>query len=804
MWVSAHNEVGQLLAMNTKPRLCQRRTFRLLVAVVIALCFGPRQGVAQQDVVGAWSTVNPLPFFPVHSHTLSTGKVMIWPGDEGISGNDPRSWDPANQTVSPLAKPGYDLFCAGHAFLADGRLFSAGGHIENGVGLANASIYNPFANVWTHLPDMNAGRWYPTVTVLANGDVLVVSGSIDNTFGVNPVPQVFQFGSGTWRNLTELGQDLYPQMFLAPNGKVFNPAPSQDTRYLDTAGSGTWSFVARRVGPHRDYGSGVMYAPGKILVVGGGDPPTNTAEVIDLNQPSPTWRAVGSMAFARRQLNATLLPDGNVLVTGGTSSSGFNNPAGAVHAAELWNPTTEQWTTLASSSGFPRVYHSTALLLPDGRVLSMGGNSYPQTEIYSPPYLFKGARPTITSAPTSVAYGQSFFVQTPDAAAISKVTMLRLSSVTHAFNMSQHISTLSFSQASGGLNVVAPSGGTIAPPGRYLLFIVNGSGVPSIGSIVQVGSGQTVPTLTSLSPSSAAAGGPAFTLTVNGSNFVNSSVVRWKGENRTTTFVSATQLTAAIAAVDIAVAGSALVTVQNPGGAVSDALTFTITASPGSPGAISREVWTGVGGTSVVDIPVGATPNIADTLASFEAPVNWADNYGTRLRGYITPSTTGSYTFWIASDDNSELWLSTNDNPANKVRIASVPEWTAWRQWNKLASQKSAAITLTAGQRYYVEALQKEGGGGDNLSVGWAKPGEPTTAPSEVIAGSVLFPFTVGGGGGQTAPEINVLGNGTTIIDGDTTPSGTDHTDFGTTDFPNGTVDTYLHHPEPRHGRVDR
>ena len=235
----------------------------------------------------------------------------------------------------------------------------------------------------------------------------------------------------------------------------------------------TWSFVANRVGPYRDYGSAVMYAPGKVLVMGGGDPPTNTAEVIDLNQPSPTWRAVGSMAFARRQLNATLLPDGSVLVTGGTSSPGFSDPAGAVHAAELWNPMTEQWRTLASSSGIPRVYHSTALLLPDGRVLSMGGNGYPQSEIYSPPYLFNGTRPTITSAPTSVAYGQSFFVQTPDAATISKVTLLRLSSVTHAFNMSQHISTLSVSQTPGGLNVVAPSGATVAPPGRYLLFILN-------------------------------------------------------------------------------------------------------------------------------------------------------------------------------------------------------------------------------------------------------------------------------------------------------------------------------------------
>ena len=251
MWLSARNEASRLMAMNTKPRLYQRLAF--IVAVVIGVCFGARQGVAQQSVVGAWSTANPnpFPFFPVHSHILPTGKVMIWPGDEGISGNDPRSWDPASQSVSILAKPGYDLFCAGHSFLADGRLFVAGGHIQNGVGLANASIYDPrTVYAWTHLPDMNFGRWYPTVTVLANGDILVVSGSIDNTVGANMVPQVFQVGSGTWRNLSELFLDLYPDMLLAPNGKVFNPAPTQDTRYLDATGSGTWSLVARRVGPH--------------------------------------------------------------------------------------------------------------------------------------------------------------------------------------------------------------------------------------------------------------------------------------------------------------------------------------------------------------------------------------------------------------------------------------------------------------------------------------------------------------------------------------------------------------------------
>src|SRR5437773_43882 len=170
-----------------------------------------------------------------------------------------------------------------------------------------------------------------------------------------------------------------------------------------------------------------MYEPGKILYVGGG-PPTNTAEIIDLNQSSPAWSFTGSMAFARRQMNATVLPTGQVLVTGGTSGSGFNNPVGAVHAAEMWDPATGVWTTMASNA-VTRIYHSTTLLLPDGRVLHTGSGdgagavdelSY---EIYSPPYLFKGARPSITgTTPNVVGYGQSLFVGTPDGASITKVT----------------------------------------------------------------------------------------------------------------------------------------------------------------------------------------------------------------------------------------------------------------------------------------------------------------------------------------------------------------------------------------------
>ena len=466
--------------------------------LIVSVLFSSISVKAQSGQLGQWTTLKTLPFFPVHSHLLPTGNVMIWPGDAGISGNDPRLWNPADQTVTTLAKPGYDLFCSGHAFLAGGRLFVAGGHIQNGVGLPKASLYDPSSNTWTAAPDMNAGRWYPTVTTLANGDALVVSGFVDNTIGVNTLPQVYETATGAWRSLTsaQLSVDTYPMMFLAPNGLVFHGAPSQITRYLDTSGTGTWSFVANSNFGYRDYGSAVMYADGKILLVGGGDPPTNTAEVIDLNQPSPSWRSVEPMRIARRQLNTTLLPDGTVLVTGGTSGPGFNDATNPVYPAELWDPATESWRTLASAT-VPRLYHSGAVLLPDGRVLSSGGNDYPTPEAFSPPYLFKGARPTMSAVPSTIGYGQHFSVQTPNAASITKVTLIRIGSVTHAFNQNQRLSVLSFTPGSGSLDIVAPATADVAPPGHYLLFSVNGNGAPSVGNVVRLAAGLALTVSTS-------------------------------------------------------------------------------------------------------------------------------------------------------------------------------------------------------------------------------------------------------------------------------------------------------------------
>ncbi len=387
-------------------------------------------------------------------------------------------------------------------------LLVSGGHTQNWVGLQSSYTYDTFDNEWTQLPDMNNARWYPSVTTLPDGEILVTSGWIDTTHGDNSIPQVWQNATSSWRDLTtaDLSLPFYPFMFVAPNGKVFCAGPGRASRYLDVSKTGAWRFVANNLYGTRNWGSAVMYDDGKVLVTGGTqcDPyatnctklPTNTAETIDLNSPTPAWRYADSMAGARKLHNATLLPDGTVLVTGGSRgsedpNSNSKNPA---YSSEVWNPATGSWSTLASLTVF-RAYHSIALLLPDARVLSAGGDfGGASAEIYSPPYLFKGARPTISSAPTSINYGQTFFVGTPNAQSISEVTLLALSSVTHGFNMGQRIVRPSFSTTPGGLNVTASMTSNSAPPGYYMLFILNSTGVPSVAKFVKVGAAAPTPT----------------------------------------------------------------------------------------------------------------------------------------------------------------------------------------------------------------------------------------------------------------------------------------------------------------------
>jgi hypothetical protein len=471
-------------------------------------------------VQGHFSLVCCWPIVPIHLHLLPTGKVLAWgrkgtgaPGGPGGEFDRIRLWDPVTRELTTPALPPHDVFCSGHSFLADGRLLVAGGNIADGTGLPDVVTYDPFAGTWSDdddPPDMNAGRWYATTVVLADGNVAVESGEIVPGF-FNELPQVLGVRAKAWRDLSvaEVERppiaDLYPRLLLAPDGRLFKAGPDRDSWFLDTSGTGHWiegplsSPLVEPLGSDpnraRTYGAAVMF-DGEVLLIGGADPPTASVNRIDLDQVDPTWRSVGSLHLPRRHLNATLLPDGRVLVTGGTSSPGFNDGAEAVRIAEIWNPQSETWSTLASMKT-KRVYHSTAVLLPDGRVLVAGGGQpnaegdadHRDVEIFSPPYVFNGPRPTISSAPDEVAYGDLIEVLTPDAASIAKATLIRLGSTTHAFDQNQRLVTLVVSPIAGGLSLQLPESPRAVPPGHYMLFLVDDRGTPSVAHMLKMGFG---------------------------------------------------------------------------------------------------------------------------------------------------------------------------------------------------------------------------------------------------------------------------------------------------------------------------
>jgi chitodextrinase len=450
--------------------------------------------------VGLWSGITSWPLVSVHINLLSDGRVLAW--DRMLTGNpDPQVWDPVTGSIRSVpTSDGVNLFCAASLTLPDGRLLTVGGHAADHAGLPAGRIFDPATNLWSSTPDMSYPRWYPTVTMLSDGRILTLSGEVNCKGCYADVPEVYDPTTNTWATLpvAALTIPFYPNSYVLPNGRVIVTGTVETaipTRTLDVP-TQTWSTIDTHL--FGSYSS-AMYLPGKFMKSGtptdsesGSTPSAATAYVLDTTQSSPQWRQIASMANPRAYHVETLLPDGTVLVTGGGRTIGPYDVANAVFPAELWSPTTETWTTLSSMHA-PRLYHGTALLLPDGRVLVSGGGRGPgpdprdQTnyEIFAPPYLFKGPRPTIASAPTQLVRGQAFTVQTPDASRIAKVTLIPIGSMTHGINMTQRYLPLTFTAGSGTLNVTAPATANLAPPGYYMLFIVDNQGIPSVAATVR-------------------------------------------------------------------------------------------------------------------------------------------------------------------------------------------------------------------------------------------------------------------------------------------------------------------------------
>jgi Domain of unknown function (DUF1929)/Bacterial Ig domain len=463
--------------------------------------------------VGRWGPTVDWPVVGIHVALLPNGKVLAWDsvGDRATETFPVHDftratvYDPATGTHTQAnVDTGHNVFCAGFAHLPDGRLFLAGGNKDAQLnGIEQTHVFNPANNTWSVGANMAAGRWYPSVTPLTNGEMLITEGGPD-------VPEVRKT-DGTLRTLSSasLNLPLYPWLDVAPDGQVFHSGPDQTLRKLDPAGTGSWQSVGQRDGIHRDYGSHAVFDVGKTLVAGGGSS-SSDARVIDTNGATPQVAATSPMAFGRRQHNLTLLADGSILATGGNSTgASLVDMNGGVYNAERWNPATGQWTTLAAQA-VTRQYHSTALLLPDGRVLSSGGGicwtcdqvGYlaKNAEIFTPPYLFKNdgsgqlaPRPEITGAPGTVSHGTSFQITTPNAASIRKVGLIRLGSQTHSVEMEQRYLPLGFTAGSGTLTANVPANAHTAVPGVYMLFIVDSAGVPSVAKMVTIESAAAPP-----------------------------------------------------------------------------------------------------------------------------------------------------------------------------------------------------------------------------------------------------------------------------------------------------------------------
>ena len=462
---------------------------------------------AQPAQNGRWDTLPyAMPINPVHAAVMHTGKVLVVSG----SGNDAENkrfqsavWDPAAGTIRTFNQT-WDMFCNGMVILPDGWPFVLGGTLQYDpfLGEPRTAAFNPVLEKFVARPNMSGGRWYPTGTVLGDGSVLVYSGLNDTNGQMNQTVQIWKKKAFTPAGTAFPRVPFYPREHLLPDGKVFVSGWNRESYSYDPATHVFTQVALTRFGFDRVYGTSVLlpltpangFKP-TVLILGGGSPATDTTELIDLSVPAPQWVFGPKMVKGRIQLNATLLPDGKVLVSGGSVQDEDN--ATAVKQAELYDPASNTFSP-ASTMEFPRLYHSNTLLLPDGTVAALGGNPLrkvyqPEIEIYLPPYLFnadgsRAKRPAITSAPPrALRYGRTFQVGADVPGSIRSVVLIRAGSATHAFDMEQRMIGLTFTVGGRrGLQVQAPANGNLAPPGYYLLFLLDERGVPSVGRFVRL------------------------------------------------------------------------------------------------------------------------------------------------------------------------------------------------------------------------------------------------------------------------------------------------------------------------------
>lgn len=460
------------------------------------------QNTDPRATVGEWGPVIDWPMVAVHATLLRTGEILMWDAWE-LPTSQARLWNPSTGVFTDVFVQG-GLFCSGQATNAAGELVVAGGHAGGEIGIRNVNIFDPVSRTWRTGTPMAAARWYPSVTQMADNRLLVLSGQITSgTFA--DTAEVYNSTANTIATLPfttpQLREIQYPQTALLPSGKVMSISAEHGSIMAYDPANSSWTNIGTTQVP---YGAWTSLSPGRFLITGGGatfnsynpsnpGPSQRTARLLDMTSGSPVWTPLPDMPNGRSFHNVTMLPTGQALAVGGATVVNDYATTGTL-TADLFDPTTNTWRPMANPAR-PRMYHSVSILLPDGRVLSAGGGrlapapDQPNAQIYSPPYLFKGPRPTITSAPASVAYGETMAFESPQAASIAKVSLVNLASVTHTADWNQHFVDLPFTRNGTTLTISAPANANLAPENWYMVFLVDSNGVPSESKIVKLGGG---------------------------------------------------------------------------------------------------------------------------------------------------------------------------------------------------------------------------------------------------------------------------------------------------------------------------
>lgn len=483
---------------------------------------------------GQWSAPFVIPVVGITSVLLYTGKLLFWSYNPADYGNPAASntgvayvWDPATRTGHSVTPP-ENIWCGGQTILSDGRVFQAGGNLRypdpnatpgftGWEGALSSYTFDPASETFTKQPDMSVGRWYPTATQLVDNRVVITSGfdqsgTVDQTGVTTDVTNIVEVftpstsvnGVGTISAVSRHDPSgLYPFQYLTQSGQMLQAGPGLYNTYLFTPNTWSWSAVPNMASDHYGYANGIIYTDAsvtplsQIVTIAGGEngqTAISNNEWLDMVNPGSGWKQFPQWQQARHNSNTVILPDGTLFTVGGNQQpTTYDAP---LFESELYNkPANDpsgQWVQVAPNT-IQAAYHSSAILLPDATVLLSQDDNNPaaasthQAQVYSPPYLFKGTRPQIVSAPTAATVGQTFNIKASTTKVVS-VVLIAPGAVTHGNDMHQRFIKLQAKYAGNSNNIALtiPTNHSLVPPGYYMLFIVDSSGIPSVGKFIRI------------------------------------------------------------------------------------------------------------------------------------------------------------------------------------------------------------------------------------------------------------------------------------------------------------------------------